>query len=228
MKKKRIVWPLILGIATLLVILSYLGFITQKEKIELVVKEAFIKKVEDKLSSKVEVGKIDIFFNNTVILNKIIINNGSNDLIKIKKVVLKYSLWDFLIKKNKNLLVSKIKLYSPSLSLIKGKNNKWNWEKLFKLKRANLVECPKIEIKDGVIHLVDFSCDLNLFFKQVNFLINPKIFPSPFSIKGILKERKKGTFHLFGTIDKYSPLLANFKLSFEDLELEKFRYLLKR
>ena len=228
MKKKRIAWPLILSIATLLVILSYLGFITQKEKIELVVKEAFIKKVEDKLSSKVEVGKIDIFFNNTMILNKIIINNGSNDLIKIKKVVLKYSLWDFLIKKNKNLLVSKIKLYSPSLSLIKGKNNKWNWEKLFKLKRANLVECPKIEIKDGVIHLVDFSCDLNLFFKQVNFLINPKIFPSPFSIKGILKERKKGTFHLFGTIDKYSPLLANFKLSFEDLELEKFRYLLKR
>lgn len=230
MKNKKIILFLSMVIFILIVInISYFVFISQKERIKYYVKKTLVYDIEDKIDCKIKIDKIEGTFFNKVILSKVnMVNVANNSIIKIDKIVFKYSLWSYLSKKSKGLRVYEVKLYHPHICLSKDKEQKWNWESLLSLKRNYLREYPKIVIRNGLLRIIDAPYNLDFTLQKVNFLLNSKKDSSPFVLSSVLGEKEKENLHFVGNIDRFYPLATNFKLIFNNIYIKKFESLFQR
>lgn len=229
MKSKKVILfsSIVIFILTIIGI-SYLVFTSQKERIEYYVKKTLIYNynIKDKINCKIRIDKIEGAFFNKIILSRVsIINIANNSIIKIDKIVAKYSLWSYLSKKSKGLKVYEVKLYRPYICLSKDKEQRWNWENLLSLKEIHIREYPKIVIKNGLLRIINSSCNLNFTLQKVNFLLNPQENSSPFVLSSVLGEKEKGSFHLVGNINRLCPLATDFKLIFNNIYIKKFENL---
>ncbi|MDI6785853.1 MAG: hypothetical protein QMD92_03995, partial [bacterium] len=229
MKNKKVILFIYTTISILIITyISYFVFISQKERIKYSIKKTLIYNIENKLNCKICIDKIEGPFFNRIILNKInIVNVTNNSIINIEKIVLKYSLWNYLSKKNEGLRVYEVELYCPHICLTKDKAQGWNWKNFLNFERYYSKECPKVVIKNGLLRIIDPLYNINITLKKINLLLSPKANSLPFVFNSVLGEKGEESLRLIGNIDRLYPLMTNFRLIFNDISIKKFENLLQ-
>ena len=126
---KRFLKILSVFLVVVVVLVLLLSFVVKSYLTEDRIKPFVIKKAEENLHRKVEIGNITVGLFKGIVLNNLSIKeaDGKTDFIKVKGFVLKYELLPLL---SKRIVIKKIVIDEPYIRICRNKNGKFNYQSL--------------------------------------------------------------------------------------------------
>lgn len=164
-------------------------------------KEVIISSVSEQLRGEITIEGIKgNLFKQIVLENLRVQEPSKEEVLKVRRITVKYSLLYFLLKRNLLSSIQEIKVSSPKVYLTRDRKGLWNVEKIYKVKKVIPEKVPQImatlKIDSGEVILLDyFKSPLKPPFQKVFKSISASLISSdyPFlflTLKG-LDERQK-------------------------------------